>query len=132
MAAIGHWLIVTLFGEAYGPAYTALLALLPGLFGLCYASILRLDLLGKQRPGALSLLLAGGAILNLLLNALLIPAMGIVGAGLASSIAYLAVSLAMLVMYCKLSGVAWYRTLVVLPEDIAHLKQLIRPKAGAC
>jgi O-antigen/teichoic acid export membrane protein len=106
--------------------------LLPGLFGLCYASILRLDLLGKQRPGALSLLLAGGAILNLLLNALLIPAMGIVGAGLASSIAYLAVSLAMLVMYCKLSGVAWYRTLVVLPEDIAHLKQLIRPKAGAC
>lgn len=128
MALIGHWLIVTLFGAAYGPAYAALLALLPGLFGLCYASILRLDLLGKQRPGALSWLLGFGALLNVLLNALLIPRLGIVGAGLASSLAYLAVSLAMLVMYCRLSGVAWYRTLIVLPEDFSQLRTLLRAK----
>src|SRR5207253_4902080 len=44
MALIGEWLIVTLFGVAYQPAYPALLALLPGLLGLCYASILRQDL----------------------------------------------------------------------------------------
>jgi O-antigen/teichoic acid export membrane protein len=128
MALIGQWLIVSLFGAAYAPAYGALLALLPGLFGLCYASILRLDLLGKQRPGALSLLLAGGALLNLALNALLIAPLGIVGAGLASSIAYLAVSLAMLGLYCHLSGVAWYRTLILLPGDIVHMRQLLRPK----
>lgn len=132
MAVIGHWLIVTLFGDEYGPAYTALLALLPGLFGLCYASILRLDLLGRQRPGTLSLLLAAGAAINLMLNAILIPAMGIVGAGIASSAAYLLVSLAMLLVYCRLSGVAWYRTLIVLPEDIKQLKQLIKPKHNAC
>ncbi|WP_047286644.1 lipopolysaccharide biosynthesis protein [Pseudomonas protegens] len=128
MALIGQWLIVTLFGADYAPAYGALLALLPGLFGLCYASILRLDLLGKQRPGTLSLLLAGGALLNLALNALLIPSLGIVGAGLASSIAYLAVSLAMLGLYCHLSGVAWYRTLILLPADIVYVRQLLRPK----
>ncbi|CAI8830952.1 Polysaccharide biosynthesis protein [Pseudomonas chlororaphis] len=132
MALVGHWLIISLFGEAYGPAYPALLALLPGLFGLCYASILRLDLLGKQRPGALSWLLGGGALLNLLLNAALIPTLGIVGAGLASSLAYLAVSLAMLVMYCRLSGVAWYRTLLLLPEDLLQLRALLRPREAAC
>ena len=94
MAVIGEWLIVTLFGAAYQPAYPALLALLPGLLGLCYASILRLDLLGKNRPGTISLLMGLGALLNLALNLLLIPAYGIVGAAAASSIAYLAVTVA--------------------------------------
>lgn len=121
MALIGEWLIVTLFGSAYQPAYPALLALLPGLFGLCYASILRLDLLGKNRPGSVSLMMGAGAALNLLLNVLLIPRHGIVGAALASSIAYLAVTLAMLVLYCRLSGAAWWRVLIVLPADLLPL-----------
>ncbi|MHA6195192.1 lipopolysaccharide biosynthesis protein [Pseudomonas wadenswilerensis] len=125
MALIGEWLIVTLFGAAYQPAYPALLALLPGLFGLCYASILRLDLLGKNRPGAVSLMMGVGAALNLLLNVLLIPRHGIVGAALASSIAYLVVTLAMLVLYCRLSGVAWWRTLIVLPADLLPLRRML-------
>lgn len=125
MALIGEWLILTLFGVAYQPAYPALLALLPGLFGLCYASILRLDLLGKNRPGSVSLMMGAGAALNLLLNVLLIPRHGIVGAALASSIAYLAVTLAMLVLYCRLSGVAWWRTLIVLPADLLPLRRML-------
>ncbi|KJK16706.1 oligosaccharide flippase family protein [Pseudomonas sp. NPDC087612] len=126
MALIGEWLIVTLFGAEYQPAYPALLALLPGLFGLCYASILRLDLLGKNRPGTVSLMMGLGAALNLLLNVLLIPTYGIVGAAAASSIAYLAVTLAMLLLYCKLSGVPFWQTLLVLPSDLAPLRQMLQ------
>ncbi|AXO88301.1 polysaccharide biosynthesis protein [Pseudomonas parafulva] len=126
MALIGDWLIVTLFGIAYQPAYPALLALLPGLLGLCYASILRLDLLGKNRPGAVSLMMAAGAALNLLLNLLLIPHWGIVGAAAASSIAYLAVTLAMLVLYCRLSDVPLWHTLIMLPSDCIPLRQLLQ------
>lgn len=126
MALIGEWLIVTLFGAEYQPAYPALLALLPGLFGLCYASILRLDLLGKDRPGTVSLMMGLGAALNLVLNMLLIPAYGIVGAAMASSIAYLAVTLAMLLLYCKLSRVAFWQTLLVLPSDLAPLRQMLQ------
>ncbi|MCT8163369.1 MULTISPECIES: lipopolysaccharide biosynthesis protein [unclassified Pseudomonas] len=126
MALIGQWLIVTLFGAAYQPAYPALLALLPGLLGLCYASILRLDLLGKNRPGTVSLMMGAGAALNLLLNVLLIPTLGIVGAALASSIAYLAVTVAMLVLYCRLSGVALSQTLIILPSDFAPLRQMLQ------
>ena len=126
MALIGQWLIVTLFGAEYQPAYPALLALLPGLFGLCYASILRLDLLGKNRPGTVSLMMGLGAALNLVLNVLLIPTYGIVGAAAASSIAYLAVTLAMLLLYCKLSGVPFWQTLLVLPSDLAPLRQMLQ------
>ncbi|CRI57382.1 oligosaccharide flippase family protein [Pseudomonas sp. CCOS 191] len=130
MALIGHWLIVTLFGAEYAPAYPALLALLPGLLGLCYASILRLDLLGKNRPGTVSLMMGAGAALNLVLNILLIPAWGIVGAAAASSIAYLAVTVAMLVLYCRLSGVPLGQTLVILPADLAPLRQILQRRAA--
>lgn len=128
MALIGEWLIVSLFGVAYAPAYPALLWLLPGLFGLCYASILRLDLLGKQRPGALSFITGVGALLNFILNLWLIPHSGIVGAAIASSVAYLLVTLGMLGLYCHLGGVAWWRTLLLLPEDIRLLRRLLRER----
>ncbi|MFK3683993.1 lipopolysaccharide biosynthesis protein [Pseudomonas sp. NPDC088890] len=126
MALIGQWLIVTLFGAEYQPAYPALLALLPGLLGLCFASILRLDLLGKNRPGTVSLMMGAGAALNLVLNLVLIPTWGIVGAAMASSIAYLTVTVAMLVLYCRLSGVALGQTLIVLPSDFAPLRQMLQ------
>ena len=130
MALIGDWLIITLFGAAYHPAYPALLALLPGLLGLCYASILRLDLLGKNRPGTVSLMMGVGAGLNLLLNIFLIPVWGIVGAALASSIAYLAVTVAMLVLYCRLSGVPLSQTLIILPSDVTPLRQMLLRRAA--
>jgi O-antigen/teichoic acid export membrane protein len=128
MALIGEWLIVTLFGVAYQPAYPALLALLPGLFGLCYASILRLDLLGKDRPGSISLLVGLGALLNLALNLLLIPTYGIVGAASASSVAYLAVTVALLVLYCRLSGVPAWQTLIILPSDLVPMRKMLLRK----
>jgi O-antigen/teichoic acid export membrane protein len=130
MAVIGEWLIVTLFGIAYQPAYPALLALLPGLLGLCYASILRLDLLGKNRPGSISLLMGLGALLNLALNVVLIPTYGIVGAAAASSIAYLVVTLALLVMYCRLSGVPVWQTLLILPGDVAPMLHMLQRKSA--
>ncbi|HKS14219.1 MAG TPA: oligosaccharide flippase family protein [Pseudomonas sp.] len=126
MALIGEWLIVTLFGAEYQPAYVALLALLPGLLGLCYASILRLDLLGKNRPGTVSLMMGGAALLSLVLNLVLIPRWGIVGAAAASSVAYLAVTIAMLVLYCRLSGVPLLHTLIILPSDLIPLRQMLQ------
>ncbi|CAG8863284.1 hypothetical protein PS627_00220 [Pseudomonas fluorescens] len=126
MALIGEWLIVTLFGAEYQPAYLALLALLPGLLGLCYASILRLDLLGKNRPGTVSLMMGGAALLSVGLNIVLIPQWGIVGAAVSSSVAYLAVTIAMLVLYCRLSGVPLLHTLIILPSDFAPLRQMLQ------
>lgn len=127
MALLGEWLIVLLFGEAYRPAYPALLALLPGIFCLGHGSILRLDLLGKQRPGSLSLYTGCAAGLNLALTLALLPHFGIVGAAISSSIAYSTLSLAMLLLYCRLSGVAIGQTLLAFPSDLRILHAQLRP-----
>ena len=130
MAVIGQWLIVTLFGAAYQPAYPALLAQHRPSRPGSSASILRLDLLGKNRPGTISLLMGIGALLNLALNLLLIPLYGIVGAAAASSIAYLAVTVALLVMYCRLSQVPVWQTLIILPSDVAPMLQMLQRKSA--
>lgn len=132
MAVLGEWLIVLLFGEAYRPAYPALLALLPGIFGLCYASILHLDLVGKGRPGTLSWMAGFAAALNLAMNAVLIPQMGIVGAAIASSTAYSVLTLSMLVLYTRLSRVPVGKTLLILPSDIGFLSSHLLARRSAC
>lgn len=132
MGLLGEWLIVLLFGEAYRPAYPALLALLPGIFSLCYASILHLDLVGKGRPGTLSWMAGIAAALNLLLNAVLIPTLGILGAAIASSVAYSVLTLSMLVLYHRLSGVPFGRTLLILPSDFGLLASHLLPRRSAC
>ncbi len=129
MALLGEWLIVLLFGAAYQPAYPALLALLPGIFTLCYASILRLDLLGKQRPGTLSLLTGLAAALNIGLSLLLIPQLGIVGAAISASTSCTALSLAMLLLYCRVSGVPLAQTLLLGASDLRLLQAQLRPTA---
>ncbi|QNQ99919.1 polysaccharide biosynthesis protein [Pseudomonas oryzihabitans] len=128
LAVVGEALIHLLFGAAYLPAYPALLALLPGVFALCYASILRLDLLGKGRPGSLSLLLGLATLVNLGANLLLLPHLGIVGAGLASSLAYGLATLGMLALFCRLSATPWQQTLLLLPSDLHLLRQLWRER----
>ena len=128
MALIGEWLIITLFGNDYAPAYPALLALLPGLFALCYASILRLDLLGKGRPGTLSLIVGLGAALNLVLNLILIPKFNITGAAIASSAAYIFVTLIMQIMYCKISKVPFKHTIIITPSDIIDTLKILKGK----
>jgi len=127
MGLVGEWLIVLLFGDAYRPAYPALLALLPGVFALCYSSILRLDLLGKHRPGTLSIFAGGAALLNLLLALVLIPRWGIVGASIASSIAYGILALAMLLLYCRIGSASIGQILLVLPSDLRLLRAQLWP-----
>ncbi|MNR52917.1 hypothetical protein D3C85_1728390 [compost metagenome] len=68
------------------------------------------------------------ALFNLALNLLLIPAYGIVGAAVASSVAYLAVTVALLWLYCRLSGVPVWQTLIILPSDLVPMRQLLMRK----
>ncbi|MFP8967983.1 oligosaccharide flippase family protein [Pokkaliibacter sp. CJK22405] len=124
MALVGDWLIVTLFGDAYEPAYSALLILLPGMLFNCYSSILRLDLLGKGKPGGLSIRAGMGAAASVILNLILIPTFGIEGAALANSLASLLVCTLLLRWYCQLSGTPLHHTLWPRRSDWATLKHL--------
>jgi O-antigen/teichoic acid export membrane protein len=76
------------FGPGFGPTAPAVLLLLPGALGFAVA---RPIFAIGQGSGQLRLLIAatgGAAVLNLLLNLLLIPRYGLFGAAVATSIGY--------------------------------------------
>jgi Na+-driven multidrug efflux pump len=79
--------------------------------------VLTSDLAGRGRPevGAwFSLIVVS---INLPLDLLLIPHWGIVGAALASSVAYVTAGAAVLYLFSKASGLSVWRILVVQPSD---------------
>jgi O-antigen/teichoic acid export membrane protein len=73
-----------------------------------------------------SLIMGTAAVLNLLLNVILIPAYGILGAAIATSACYLLVTGWMLLVYCRLGQVPVWQTLFVLPSDYAPLRQMLQ------
>jgi O-antigen/teichoic acid export membrane protein len=85
----GGWrLLVCLYGAEFGEAYPALVALLPGLVGMAYAAVAANYLAGLGYPRRFVVMHAIAFGLNLALNLWWIPRWGIIGAGLASSVAY--------------------------------------------
>ncbi|MGI0118198.1 polysaccharide biosynthesis C-terminal domain-containing protein [Zooshikella sp. RANM57] len=107
LVLFGYWLIVLLFGHAYSSAYEPMVFLLPGIIGLSFCSIIRLDLLGKNRPGAVSIVAACACAVNLIANLLLIPELGLVGAAISSSVAYLLAAVLLFRLYRQTHPLHW-------------------------
>ncbi|MBU0993298.1 MAG: oligosaccharide flippase family protein [Proteobacteria bacterium] len=125
MALSGKLLILLLFGKDYLPAFSSLLYLLPGILALCHCTILRLDLLGKNMPGTLSLISGTGVLMNILLNMIFIPKFGIEGAAISSSIAYSFCAIILQMLYTRLTGIPPLQTLLINKNDFITLHQLL-------
>lgn len=120
-AIFGKTFINILFGAEYLPAYTTLLYLLPGVACLCYASILRIDLLSYNRPGLISIISGFAVIINILLNFALIPKFGFNGAALAASSAYGLAAFFLAIAYHNVAGTNILTTLFITTKDCHHL-----------
>jgi glycosyltransferase involved in cell wall biosynthesis/O-antigen/teichoic acid export membrane protein len=98
VTAVAAWVLAPLavhivYGSGFTGAVPALRLLLPGVVALGAAKPLRAMLLKEGRAVALSLLGFGMLGVNLALNVVLLPRIGIVGASIASSICYGALAL---------------------------------------
>jgi O-antigen/teichoic acid export membrane protein len=98
IAAVGAWVLAPLavhivYGSEFSGAVPALRLLLPGVVALGAAKPLRAMLLKEGRAVALSLLGFSMLAVNLALNVVLLPRIGIIGASIASSICYGALAL---------------------------------------
>lgn len=80
--------VTVYYGAAFEPAVEPLLLLLPGAMGFAVARPILAIGQGKGQFKYLIYATAGAAVLNLVLNVLLIPRYGIIGAAVATSIGY--------------------------------------------
>lgn len=87
LAATGKLLIAFVFPD-YQEAYLPLLWMLPGLVVAGFGSVFNTRLAGQGYPALTLWAPALALVLNLALNLALIPAMGLAGAALSTSLAY--------------------------------------------
>jgi O-antigen/teichoic acid export membrane protein len=105
-------MILPRFGDSIPP----FLVLLPGAVSMSLAKVMGSYVAGRGRPGVMAMGTIGVLIINVALNILLIPKLGIVGASLASLVSYTLQAGLYVYLASRLSGQPW-RSLFVPGRD---------------
>lgn len=84
----GRWGIPWVFGKDFVGSYLPLVCMLPGVFVAASASIVHTNLWGQGYPPVAVIAPGVALLISIVLNLFLIPTLGLIGAGLATSVAY--------------------------------------------
>jgi O-antigen/teichoic acid export membrane protein len=103
LAVLSPLVIPVLFGAPFAPAVLPACILLIGLAGEGVAAVAIAYLYGHGMPGIASTGVGLGVVVTVVLDLLLIPKMGIVGAAVASTAAYISTTLACLAFFLRKS-----------------------------
>jgi O-antigen/teichoic acid export membrane protein len=129
-AAFGTAAILLAFGSEFEPAVVPMLILLPGIWFLGMGSVIQGDLGGRGRPGLSSALAGLAAVATVGLDLLLIPPFGVVGAAIASVVAYAIYGTASLIALSRVSGIPVRELIVPRRSDFARYAQALRSLPG--
>ncbi len=125
-ALFGSVVILIAYGSRYSPAVLPMLVLLPGIWFLGMGGVIRSDLGGRGRPGLASKLAGSAAAVTVILDFALIPPLGVIGAALASVIAYTSYGIGSLMTLHHISGIPVRRIVVPTRADAAIYWTAIR------
>jgi len=125
VALLSHLIILALYGKEYLPAVPALIALMPGTWTLSIGKLLAIHLAGSGRPevgtfGALTSLVG-----TIILDFLLIPRWGIIGASVASSLSYSLSTLVILIIFLRVTKLNLNDVILLKRSDILFLYRII-------
>ncbi|MFA5793504.1 MAG: polysaccharide biosynthesis C-terminal domain-containing protein [Candidatus Brocadiia bacterium] len=88
--AVGQDIVKIMMGIEYHGSYIVLPWVVGGVFFFGLSQYFTLPLQLKERPSIIAILISGAGVLNILLNMVMIPRWGIIGAAAATLIAYFA------------------------------------------
>lgn len=120
-----------LFGEAFSESVAPLLWLLPGTVALSGSKILAGYIFSQGRPGLNSLITIGSLVVTIVADVALIPAFGVSGAAIASTLAYFTHFALALAAYRSLSGGSIGDAVFVRREDVRRYIDLARQRLSA-
>jgi O-antigen/teichoic acid export membrane protein len=115
----GPLIILFAYGPGFHAAIVPMLVLLPGMWFLGTGTVVAGDLRGRGRPGLASVLAGLAVLVTIALDFALIPPFGVLGAALASVVAYVVYGLVSLVAVSRESGVAVSELVIPTRADLA-------------
>jgi O-antigen/teichoic acid export membrane protein/O-antigen ligase len=104
MAAAAPFLCVTIFGSEFEDSVLFLRVLLLGAFGIAAMKLFSNALTAQRHPGLSSLAVGAGFLCTVILDIVLIPPYGGLGASLASALAYSAGGVAVALLFLRVLG----------------------------
>lgn len=116
--ALGRYIITLFFGSVFLLALKPLWILLPGVIALSICKVLGNEITGRGRPLINTIASGVSLAMNVPLNLLLIPRMGIVGAAWASSVSYTVTAIIVLIAFMKISKNSLFDTIIIKPQDL--------------
>lgn len=123
VAAASPFAIPLIFGARFAPSVPVIWWILPGTVALSLGKVISADLTARGLNIHLPISALIGLVLTLILDFVLIPRMGIQGAALASSVAYLGAAMYLFVVIRRALKVSWRSLLVPsLAELLAQRK----------
>jgi O-antigen/teichoic acid export membrane protein len=124
--AAGIFLIPFFYGAAFAPSVAPFLWLLPGILSMAVSKILTANLSGRGKPQYATYTSGITVAATVALDVALIPSMGIIGAAIASSIAYTASALLSVIWFNHENQTSWRQVLVPTPADLISLMQQLQ------
>ncbi len=120
------WIVIpVVYGTRFSSAYPAFLALAPGVVALATVGPVQNLLVRQGRPWAMGSLSLAAFGINVGLNVLFLKSLGIVGAGAASTVAYLAIAAAFIVWAVRSTDSSVREAFRPQPGDRATLQRLL-------
>ena len=134
MVAAAPFLCVTLLGDEFQGSIDDLRVLTLGVFGVVAIKLLGNAVTAQRRPGLASFAIGAALVCTIVLDILLIPRFGGLGAAIASTAAYTFGGAMMCVIFVRALG-ARSRALVPRASDVTDIwregRRLIRKRRGA-
>ncbi len=115
------FLVTLLYGKEFLPSVPVFYSLAIGIVANGLFSMLGTYLAAQRLMGTLSWVTAAGFVSNLLLNLVLIPRWGIIGAGISSTISYSVSGLLAAQVFRKKTGISWRMLLFPTAQDISSI-----------
>ncbi|HEX6290515.1 MAG TPA: polysaccharide biosynthesis C-terminal domain-containing protein [Herpetosiphonaceae bacterium] len=119
------WPGLALLRPLYLPAVAPMAVLLLGVVALSIHKVLASDLSGRGWPHYPSLTSSLALVVTLLADLLLIPRFGILGAALASTLAYITQTIVLLRIYTRVARVPWHELLIPRRSDMQVYRRLV-------
>lgn len=118
---VAYFLIPWFYGQSFAGAVVPTLILLPGIYFLSLETILMNNFASRGFPIRVIFIVAAGLVVNLVGNMVAIPTLGINGAAITSSIAYLIMFVLALRYFMGLSHLSWRVIFIPTKKDLAAL-----------
>jgi O-antigen/teichoic acid export membrane protein len=122
---MGKWIILFLYSEKFLKSVSSFQFLLIGAVTFSASKILSSDIAGRGKPEINTYIGIFSVLLNIILNAIFIPKIGIVGAAWATAISYSFNFFSLLIIYAKISGNKIKDVVLIKKNDIEYYKKFI-------